>query len=182
MPPARVDAASIIPTLGVVHAAGTDEITHVSETRLLESLSRPAHRDYLASEPSIGSEELQDQHPEITSGGGDNTKKKRTSNAPKRKRQRVVPKTVTRRWQEVWSCKFTWAEGEFNAKENLTGIFCQSCTAITCRKKMMVPKGNNLEKHEGKRSCKEDGLPLLHLKKGDTYIKLDYKHVKFCKL
>jgi hypothetical protein len=39
MPLARVDAASVIPTSGVVHAAGADEITHVSETRLSESLS-----------------------------------------------------------------------------------------------------------------------------------------------
>jgi hypothetical protein len=183
MPPARVDTASIIPTPGVVHAAGADEITHVSETRLSESLSRPAHRACPASEPSVGSEELQDQHPEVIGGGGDNTKKKkRTSTALKRKIQRVAPKTLTRRWQEVWSCKFTWAEGEFDAKGNLTGVVFQSCTAITGRKKMMVPKGDNLEKHEGKRSCKEDGLPLLHLKKGDTYIKLDCKHVKFCKL
>ena len=73
-------------------------------------------------------------------------------------------------------------EGEFNANGNLTRIVCQSCTAIIGQKKMMVPKGDNLEKHEGKRSCKEDGLPLLHLKKGDTYIKLDCKYIKFCKL
>jgi hypothetical protein len=73
-------------------------------------------------------------------------------------------------------------EGEFDANGNLTGIVCQSCIAITGRKKMMVPKGDNLKKHEGKRSYKEDGLPLLHLKKGDTYIKFDCKYVKFCKL
>jgi hypothetical protein len=146
----------------------------------LESLSQPAHRDCPASEPSVGSEELQDQYPEVTGGGGDITKKrKRTSTAPKRKR--VALKTLTRRWQEVWSCKFTWTEGEFDAKGELTGVVCQSCTAISGRKKMIVPKGDNLEKLEGKR-CKEDGLPLLHLKKGDTYIKLDCKHVKFCKL
>jgi hypothetical protein len=44
---------------------------------------------------------------------------------------------------------------------------------------MMVLKGDNLEKHKEKRSCKEDSLPLPHLKKGDTYIKLNCKHVKF---
>jgi hypothetical protein len=46
----------------------------------------------------------------------------------------------------------------------------------------MVPKGDNLEKHEGKRSCKEDSQPLPHLNKGDTYVKLHCKHVKYCKL
>jgi hypothetical protein len=34
MPPARNDAASVIPTPGVVHVVGADEITHLSETRL----------------------------------------------------------------------------------------------------------------------------------------------------
>lgn len=30
--------------------------------------------------------------------------------------------------------------------------------------------------------CKEDKVPFLHLKKGDTFTKLDYKHLQFCKL
>jgi hypothetical protein len=45
----------------------------------------------------------------------------------------------------------------------------------------MVPKADNLEKHEGKRFCQESGVPLLHLKKGDIYTKLDCKHLKLCK-
>jgi hypothetical protein len=47
---------------------------------------------------------------------------------------------------------------------------------------VLVPKGDNLEKHEGKCTCKEDGVPLPDLKKGDVYMKLDCKHNKFCKL
>jgi hypothetical protein len=47
---------------------------------------------------------------------------------------------------------------------------------------VFVPKRDNLEKHKRKRTCKEDGVPLLDLKKGDVYMKLDCKHNKFCKL
>jgi hypothetical protein len=82
----------------------------------------------------------------------------------------------------VWSCKFTWAEGEFDANGDLVGIVCRSCTEISGRKKILVPKGDNLKKHEGKRTCKDDGVPLLDLKKGDMYMKVDCKYNKFCKL
>ena len=41
----------------------------------------------------------------------------------------------------------------------------------------MVPKEDNLEKHEGKRICLEDGVPFKHLKKGDSYIKTYCKHL-----
>jgi hypothetical protein len=108
MPPTRVDTISIILTLGVAHTAGPDEIIHISETRLSELLSRPAHRGCPVSEPNVGSEEQQDRGLEVTGGDGDTMKKrKRASTAPKKKRQRIAPKTMTRRWQEVWSCKFT---------------------------------------------------------------------------
>ena len=33
---------------------------------------------------------------------------------------------ATRRWQEVWSAKFTWAEGEFDSFGNLTAWSAQS--------------------------------------------------------
>ena len=46
----------------------------------------------------------------------------------------------------------------------------------------MVSKGDNLEKHEGKRICLEDGVPFKHLKKGESYIKTNCKHLKFVKL
>lgn len=44
---------------------------------------------------------------------------------------------------------FTWAEGEFDVKGNLIGVLYQTCTTIFGRRTMMVPKGNNLKKHEG---------------------------------
>ena len=50
------------------------------------------------------------------------------------------------------------------------------------RKKMMVLKWENLDKHEGKQICLEDGIPFKHLKKGESYTKTNYKHLKFVKL
>ena len=46
----------------------------------------------------------------------------------------------------------------------------------------MVPKGDNLENHEGKRIFLEDGVSFKHLKKGDSYIKTNCKHLRFVKL
>jgi hypothetical protein len=104
MPLAQFGTDAIIPIPGVAREDGREEITHVLETRLSDSLLCPTPRDCPTSESSVGSEEQQDQGPEVASGGSDALKKrKRASTAPTRKR----PKTVTRRWQEVWSCKFT---------------------------------------------------------------------------
>jgi hypothetical protein len=139
------------------------------------------------SEPTVGSEEQIDPVCEVISGGGEASKTRKTpdvgmSAAQTRKRKKNATKTITRRWQEVWSCKFTWAEGKFDANGDLVGIVCRSCTEISGRKKILVPKGDNLKKHEGKRTCKDDGVPLLDLKKGDMYMKVDCKYNKFCKL
>jgi hypothetical protein len=57
MPSTRVGAVSIIPTPGVAYTAGPNEIIYVSDTRLSESLSQPAHHDCPTAEPSVGSEE-----------------------------------------------------------------------------------------------------------------------------
>ena len=82
----------------------------------------------------------------------------------------------------MWAAKFAWVEREFDASGNLTGVVCQCCTTMIGRKKMMVPKGDNLKKHEGKRICLEDGVPFKHLKKDESYIKIDCKHLNFVKL
>jgi len=57
-----------------------------------------------------------------------------------------------------------------------------SCTTISGRKKMIVPKLDNLEKHKGKCTCQQDGVPLPHLTKDDKFIKSDCNYVKLCKL
>ena len=82
------------------------------------------------------------------------------------------------RWQVVWSAKFTWAEGEFDAAGNPPGVMCLICTKVDGRKKVIVTKGDNLEKHEGKRICNEDGVPYPGLEVGDVYIKKVCKHLK----
>jgi hypothetical protein len=102
MPPPQFDSPLIDPIPSVAHADRVEELTHVSEIRLSESLSRPAPRDCLTSEPTIGSDERPDPDSEISSGGSKAVRKRKATAAPKKKK--TAPKTVTRRWQEVWSC------------------------------------------------------------------------------
>jgi len=64
----------------------------------------------------------------------------------------------------------------------LFGVICLSCIAITGRKKILVPKVDNLEKHEGKWTCWKEGVPFAYLKKGETFLKFNYKHAKNTKL
>jgi hypothetical protein len=99
MPPPQFDSPLIDPIPSVAHADRVEELTHVSETRLSESLSRPAPRNCPTSEPTVGSEERPDPDSEISSGGGKAARKRKATAAPKRKR--TAPKTVNRRWQEV---------------------------------------------------------------------------------
>ena len=82
------------------------------------------------------------------------------------------------RWQDVWSVRFTWAEGEFDNFGNLTSVVCVIYSKIEGRKKIIVSKGNNLKKHEGKRLCVHVGVPNLDLEVGDIFTKKDYKYLK----
>jgi hypothetical protein len=85
---------------------------------------------------------------------------------------------ATGRWQEVWSARFTWAEGEFDSFGNLTVVVCVICRKIEGRKKIIVSKGDNLETHEEKRLCVQAGIPYPDLEVGDIFMKKDYKHLK----
>jgi hypothetical protein len=58
------------------------------------------------------------------------------------------------------------------------GVACSIYTRIDGRKKVIVNKGDNLEKHEGKRVCKLDGVPYPSLEVGDFYTKKDCKYLK----
>ena len=187
MPPMHVNTDLLVPMPGIVRAERLEEISYVSETRLSNSLSQPMPRDQAASKPTIGSDKRPDPDYEVTSGGGKATKKKKTvdvqvSATLMRKKRKTAPNIVTRCWQEVWSYKFTWAKYEFDARGDLIGIVCQSCTEINGQKKILVPKGDNLEKHEGKKTYQDDGIPLPDLKKGNTYMNVDCKYNKFSKL
>jgi hypothetical protein len=54
--------------------------------------------------------------------------------------------------------EFPWEEGEFDAIGNLVGVACLICTKVDGWKKVIVTKTDNMEKHEGKRICNEDGV------------------------
>ena len=162
-----------------VDCGAEEEVIVILETRLLESLSVSPQFPSL-SESTVVSPETQ----------GVPTRRSRMrvavdtslSSAPTSKKKKTMASTITRRWQTVWACKYTWAEGEFDANGDLVGVICRCCSTISGRRKVIVVKGDNLEKHEGKRVYKEDGVPFPNLKKGDTFVKLDCKHLEFCKL
>lgn len=107
-------------------------------------------------------------------------KKGRAATTQKR-RKPDVPTLICKR-QEKRACKFVQEEGKFDSNDHLTSIICLSCMTIIGRRKVIVLKFDNLEKHEGKCMCLEDGKPLQHLKKGSTFYKDDCKHTQNCKL
>lgn len=55
-------------------------------------------------------------------------KKKKTSNP-------------NRKWQELWSSKYTWSEGEF-INEILVAVICTICIVVEGRKKSIVSKND----------------------------------------
>lgn len=57
--------------------------------------------------------------------------------------------------------KFPWVEEEFDITNNFTSVVCLICMKVDGWKKVIVTKGDNLEKHEGKRICNENGI-LYH--------------------
>jgi hypothetical protein len=102
MPPVHVNSDLLVPSPRVAHVQRSEEITHVSETCLSDSRSRPVPRDYPTSEPTVRSEEQIDPDYEVTSGGGEASKTRKTldvrvSAVPTRKKKKNAAKTVTRR-------------------------------------------------------------------------------------
>jgi hypothetical protein len=162
--------------------SGMEEVEIISKTRLKDSASWPARRDIPASDATVESA------PIGSTGKKRNRRNLRIALATAAaeeiddsgalRKKRVTSMNVTRRWQEVWSARFTWAEGEFDSSGNLTGVVCVICSKIEGRKKIIVSKGDNLEKHEGKRLCVQAGIPYLDLEVGDIFTKKDCKHFK----
>lgn len=72
--------------------------------------------------------------------------------------------------------KYAWVERVFDEFRKLMGVMCTTCIALDGRQKVILPKNDDLEKHEEKISCLKDGVPLLDIKVGDTYLKLDCKY------
>lgn len=79
---------------------------------------------------------------------------------------------MTQRWQEVWATKYKWTRGVFDEFGEPTGVIYTTCTTLNGHQKVIVPKNDNLKKHEGKRSCLEDGVPVPDLKVEHTYLNL----------
>jgi hypothetical protein len=105
MPLLHFGSLSINPTSSIARADRVEVITHVSKMRLLESLLQPALHDCFASKLIVGFEEWPDLESEVLSGGSKALRKKKAADekattAPKTRR-RIVPKTVTKCWQEV---------------------------------------------------------------------------------
>lgn len=98
-----------------------DDVTHISETRLLDSatklpqLKSPLETVVVSLEP-------------ISKWKGRKKKAMTTdaSTAPPTapKKKKVAPSTATHKWQAIWACKYTWAKGEFNANGDLCGVVC----------------------------------------------------------
>jgi hypothetical protein len=95
MPLPQFNSPLIDPTPGVARADRVEELTHVSETPLSDSLLQPAPRDCPTSEPTVGSDERLDPESKISSGGSKAARKRKATAAPKRRR--TTPKIVTRR-------------------------------------------------------------------------------------
>lgn len=120
------------------------EITHVLETCLSQMPAHVPSRDG----PNFPIANLLDH----ASDGDEHATRKRTRKlqVSSHKKTKTAPSTITRRWEEVWACKFLWAEGEFNGDGDVISVFCWSYTTITGLRKLLVPKADNLEKHEAK--------------------------------
>jgi hypothetical protein len=165
--------------------SGIAEVEIVSKMRLEEFASRLAPRDVPASDATVESapdggvpigltKRKRGQHSlhlALATAVAEQTDDSDDHNGALRKKRRTSITNMMRRWQEVWSAKFTWAKGEFDSFRNLMGMLCVICSKIDGKKKVIVSKGDNLEKHEGKRVCMEASVPYLDLEVGDIFTK-----------
>jgi hypothetical protein len=72
---------------------------------------------------------------------------------------------ATRRFQETWAAKLTWAE----CVRRMDGLYdfvrCITCMTFETREKILQPKWNTLKKHSGKRKAKH-AMPTKGIRKG----------------
>ena len=61
------------------------------------------------------------------------------------------------------------------------GVKCKVCSSVEDWEKMIVPKNNNLAKHQGKCVCTVDGIPS-GMKIGNIYTTTNYAHMKVCRI
>ena len=128
-----VSASDALSVPIVISSATDDLVTHISETRLSDSAPELPELNF-PSETTVVSPEPTCTWRRRKTGAVHNA----ASNAPPKKK--TAPSIVTRKWQAVWACKYTWAQDEFDADGNLCGVVCLSCSTITRRRKVIVPK------------------------------------------
>jgi hypothetical protein len=163
--------------------SGMEEVEIISETRLEDSASWPVHCDVPASVATVESASIEwsgrkHHRRSLQIALATAVAEEIDDSGALRKKRLTSITNATRRWQEVWSARFTRAEGEFDNFGNLTGVVYVIYNKIEGRKKIIVSKGDNLEKHEGKRLCVHAGVPYLDLEVGDIFTKKDCKHLK----
>ena len=60
----------------------------------------------------------------------------------------------------------------------MTGVVYTICIKVDGRKKVIISKGDNLEKHEEKRVYEEVGISYMDLEVGNIFTKRNYKQLK----
>jgi hypothetical protein len=163
--------------------SGMEEVEIVFETRLEDSASWPARHDVPASGATMESaliESTRRKHHRrnLRIALATAAAQEIDDSGALRKKRLTSITNATRRWKEVWSARFTWAEGEFDNSGNLTSMVCMIYSKIEGRKKIIVSKGDNLEKHEGKRLCVQASVPYPDLEVGNIFTKKDCNHLK----
>jgi hypothetical protein len=93
-------------------------------------------------------------------------------------RQKRRAYEVSRKCQDHWAVQHPWAEMVRGDRDTIVHrVKCIICSSVKGKPVTMGPKSDTLEKHAGKRTATAD-LPHLAIKKDETYIFKDCRHLK----
>jgi hypothetical protein len=84
---------------------------------------------------------------------------------------------ATRKFQDTWAAKLSWAELFRGADGLYEYIKCTMCSTISGKPKIMAPKWDTLSKHSGKRKATKNLDNSV--KKKQWYIAKNCKHLRF---
>jgi hypothetical protein len=73
---------------------------------------------------------------------------------PWRRKKRVKEWEINRIFQDVWAAKLPWAKVILGANGKMNSVMCRVCSQIEGRKKLLVPKFDNLQKYVGRHNYK----------------------------
>ena len=107
LPPMATGGAGATASAPIEISSGVeDSVTHISETRLDDSVAEPAKQQ--CSDASVLSPEEPSDAANVSKRRGRKRKAAAvtTDASSATKRKQVAPTTITRRWQTVWACKF----------------------------------------------------------------------------